>query len=568
VPLEGPLSFFTAHLLTWLLALPLLGAFIALAMHIIGYKEDERLRGVVLATTAFQCLLAILLYEGFNGTVTRIDGNDGFQFIERVVLLHSVSVEYFVGVDGLNVSLVLLTAVVGFAASLASYGVTLGRCRYYGFLSLLLAGAMGVFVSLDLAVLALSWGVMLVALVGLLATGAPRTWSRAAVKLTVYAAISALLLAFAATALYLHSDPTYLADGARADHTFAVPELMRVAYNAKHLTLLGCSWVKVVWVALFIAFAILIPLVPLHGWFIDLIGDAPAPVSAVLAGVVMNAGLYGLLRVSFGIFPDGSRWAATTLVAAGVVTLAFAAMSALRQTDLLKIAAYATVGQAGFSLVGLGALTREGIAACLIQMFSHGIVMAMLFLLLGVVRDRVKTTDVAAMGLARRAPVLGVAVGVALLASSGVPGFAGFWGEIVALLGAFPVERTLVLAAAVFGAVTVAYHLRALGRAWAVPAAGDAGDAAGGKVHDLTGREFTALAPLLLLSLALGVWPAPFFNLVRGAVSDLNQLVNPPGPDEIARGNVETTGARRIPPAYSRVETSLAIAPRGRSPRG
>lgn len=545
-PLEGPLSFITAHLLTWLLALPLLVALIALAMHLVGYKEEERLRGILLGVTALQCILAILLYEGFSGIVTRVDGNDGFQFIERVVVLRSMGVEYFVGVDGLNVSLVLLTAILGFAGAIASYGIKGGLARYYGLFALMLAGALGVFVSLDLCLFLAFWVVMLGALCGL-ASGRGASWSRSAKKVAVYAGLSALLLALAVSALYLHSDPSYLADGTRVDHTFAIPELMRVAYNAKHLSLLGFSWVKMVWVLLFLAFAILAPVVPLHGWFVDVIGDLPAPVSAVLVGVVMKAGLYGFLRVSFGVLPDGSRWAATTLVAVGVATVAFGAVSALRQNDLVKIAAYATVGQTGFCLIGVGGMTREGIAGCLIQMVSHGAVMAMLFLLALALQERTKTSDLAKLpGFARGLPLFTTLMSVALLAAAGGPGLSGFWGEVMSLLGAFPSERALVAVAAVFGAVHVGRHILVV--------KGILGADRDAKVPDLASRELAAVMPLLAICVTLGIYPAPFFTLIQGGVSDMNQLVNPPGPDEIAMDDVDTAGVGPVPAPYSCAE--------------
>jgi len=273
-PLEGPLSFITAHLLTWLLALPLLVALIALAMHLVGYKEEERLRGILLGVTALQCILAILLYEGFSGIVTRVDGNDGFQFIERVVVLRSMGVEYFVGVDGLNVSLVLLTAILGFAGAIASYGIkgvlpaTTVSSRSC---SPVRSGCSFPSTSASSSRSGSSCSGSLWA-----RSGRGASWSRSAKKVAVYAGLSALLLALAVSALYLHSDPP-ISRRHRVDHTFAIPELMRVAYNAKHLSLLGFSWVKMVWVLLFLAFAILAPVVPLHGWFVDVIGDLPAP---------------------------------------------------------------------------------------------------------------------------------------------------------------------------------------------------------------------------------------------------------------------------------------------------
>ncbi len=544
-PRVGPASFLTAHILTWLLCLPLVGAVAALAMFVVGYKEEERLRLLVRGLTAAQCVLALVLYEGFNGAVTRVDGNDGFQFLERVALLPTLGVEYFVGVDGTSVSLVLLTAIVGFAGALAGFGARAegkgGAIKaYYGLFSLLLAGAMGVFVSLDLALFAAYWVTMLAALVAVVAVaGAPR---RRPVTVTLALSLggSAAFLVFAVGALHAHSDPTFLADGTRTAHTFAIPELMRVAYNAKHLELFGCSWVKVVWSALFLAFAIAIPLIPLHRWFAAAIAEAPAPAAAVLAGVVVNAGVYGLLRVSMGILPDGSRWAATTLVAAGVVNVVGGAVAALRARGLREVAAHAAVGQIGFCMIGLGAMTREGLAGCLVQMTSRGVILAMLFLALGSRRDAEGASGTAGVaGLDGAAPLdTGLAV-FAFLALAGAPGLSGFWGEVVPILGAFPVERVLAGCAAVGAVALAASHLRVLRRllAGVGSASGARGVDAGAGARASTplgSRELASLTPLILLCIALGVWPAPFFTLVQGGVSDLNQLVNPPGPDEVA----------------------------------
>jgi len=543
-PLTGPISFITSHLLTWLLLLPLAGALLALGMHLAGDAAEDRLRRALLGLTSLQCLLAIILYEGFSGAVTRADGNDGFQFIERSVLSRSLAVEYFVGVDGTSVSLVLLTAVVGFVGAVASYGLTgaaAGKVRaYHGFFCLLLAGVMGVFVSLDLSLLVASWVTMLAALYGVVRVWRGPEASRATRKLAAYGGASAALLIFATGALYLHSDPTFLADGARAQHTFAIPELMRVAYNAKHLELFGCAWVKVVWVALFLGFAVVTPVVPFHGWFTDLMDEAPAPVAAVLAGVVVNAGVYGLLRVSFSVLPDGSRWAAATIVALGALNVAFAAAAALRARRLGEIVAWAAIGPMGFSLIGLGALTREGAAGCLIQLVSHGLILALLVVLARGLRDRTKTDEVERLGgLAGEVPLFSALLGGALLASAGLPGLSGFWGEVMPLLGAFPVGRAAVVVAAVGAGLTTAYHLRTLQRLLAGRFAESwrrdpALAASGGALPDLGARELAAVTPLVVFCLALGLAPAPFFTLVQGGVSDLNQLVNPPGPDEIA----------------------------------
>jgi NADH-quinone oxidoreductase subunit M len=514
-------SLLASHLLSCLLFLPLLGAVVALAMRIVGFAGHERLRGLFVALTGAQCLLAIVLFRGFGGAVVRADGNDGFQFIERSVLVPSLGVEYFVGVDGVSVGLVLLAALVGFVGAVASAELSVDRLPrglplYYALFGLLLAATMGVFVSLDLALFAGWWVLMLAALVALVATSASDL-SRPVVRaLLAYGGASALFLVFAVSMLHARSDPTFLADGVRAAHTFSLPELMRVAYNAKHLEILGCSWVKVVWGALFLAFAITIPLVPLHRWFAGVLGEAPAPVAVVLGSVVLKTGLYGLLRVSIGVLPDGSRWAATTLVAFGVLTLAVGALSLLRGGRLLDGVASVAMAQAGFCLLGLGAMTREGIAGCLLQMVSHGLMVAVLILV---------AASPGAPGEgrpSRAAPLAAASFGVAFLGIAGVPGLPGFWGEVLPVLGAFPAQRALTVVAVVLAIVIAVTQARALGGIVqrGLPALGP--------------RLLGSVVPLLVLAIALGLCPAPFFSLVQGGVADENQLVNPPGPDEIA----------------------------------
>ena len=530
-PYSGPWSFVTAHLLSWLLLLPFLGAAIVVVLRIVSATHEEKARAVVLVLTAAQCLLATVLYLGWSGAVTRVDGNDGFQLVERVVLSRSPGVEYFVGIDGTSVSLVVLTALLGFVGAIASYGVAgAGRgggsssggrnlTAYYALYALLLGGVMGVFVSLDLSLFVAFWMVMLGAVVVIFADATAR--GMRSIVLTL-AALSAGLLVFAAFALYQHSDATFLGDGTRVSHTFAVPELMRVAYNAKHLTLLGFSWVKVVWICLFLAFAWPVGIVALcvRGARLDRI---PTPLLVLLAGVVTKAGVYGLLRLSMGILPDGSRWAATTLVTVGVLVIVLAAVGALRADRLATVVGYALLGPMGFCLVGLGSMTREGLAGCLVQMFSHGIVAAILVLVVAVVAPIPSAVDAAGESAppsetrARRA-----LVGFALLAAAGVPGLPAFWGESLAILGAFPAQRVLAGIAAVGAA--------GLG----VACAGYLGTRPPPPGLPMTQRDLAALTPLLVLSLALGLDPAPFFTAIQGGVSDLNQLVNPVGPDEIA----------------------------------
>ncbi len=497
-----------SHALSLLLLLPLAVEVISLVMRVTRHPAADRLRGLVLAAASLQCVLAGVVVHGFNGAVTRADGNDGFQFVERFVAIPRVGVEYFVGVDGTSVVLVALTALVGaVGAAAAPRGE---GARYHGLYALLLAGVMGIFVALDLALFTLSWGVTLLAVVLLARGDRPLR----AVAVARYAAASFALLAIGVGLLYARSDPTFLVDGQRVPHTFAVTELMRVAYNAKHLELFGVSWVKGVWVTLFLAFAIASSVAPFQRGLGTGLAAAPLPVRIVVAALVMKAGVYGILRVSVGVLPDGSRWAATTLVAVGVLTLIAAALGALRRPELGAVAAHVAIADVGFCLVGIGAMTREGLAGSLLHVVSQGLVTSLLFLVAP--RDTSTLPGATARG----------AAAIGLLAAAGLPGLPPFGGEALILLGEAPASPILVALAAAAALVLATACGRALLRLTlpdpALPRA--------------PAREHAALALLVVLTVALGVHPAPFFALVRGAVSDLNVLVNPPGPDEIAFG--------------------------------
>ena len=545
---ESPLGFVIEHLLTLLIVLPLLGGLVALAMRIVGYEESDRIRHVTLALAIAECLLAIVLYEGFRGAVTRGDGNDGYQFVERAASMRSLGSEYFVGVDGTSASVVVLTAIVGLAAAIASYRVDQRLRTYYGLHGLLVASLMGLFVSLDLFMFYGFWIAILVALYLLARGWGGAEGPRAARKLAMLAAPASLLLLVAFIALASNSDPNFLIDGTRVSHSSAIPELMRVSYNAKHLVLFGMPFVKVVWVLLFLGFGVLLAVVPLHGWLPAILAGTATPVSILVAGAGLNAGVYGLIRVAVGVLPDGARWAATTVVALGALSVAYGAVRALFEEDLKRLLAYATISQMGFCLVGIGAMTREGIAAAIIQMVSHGIIASMLFILAGALEDRGRTRDVARFGgLVVDVPLLTAVAGFAFVASLGLPGLSGFWGEALAILGVFPAHRLLAAFVAMALIVSAAYHLRTFQRLFLgamIPSwrKDPALQPFGGKFPELSQRDLAALLPLIVLCLCLGFNPGPFFTMIQGAVADLNQLVNPPGPDEVGSIDGTTTG--------------------------
>jgi NADH-quinone oxidoreductase subunit M len=347
-----------------------------------------------------------------------------------------------------------------------------------------------------------------------------------------------LLLAF--VALYVNADRTFLVDGSAVTHTFSVPELARVSFAGKHLTILGVPWSNAIWVVLLVGFAMKIPMFPFHTWLPDAQVEAPTPVSVLITAILLKMGAYGILRVNFSVLPDATRWGAGALVAFGVVNVVYGAFCAMAQDDLKRLVAYASVSQMGFCLIGIGSLTPEGIAACLVQMVSHGIIVAMLLLLVSAIEERARTRSLRAFGgLAAEMPLCAVLFGLALMASLGLPGLSGFWGEALALFGSFPGYRALTTIAAGSILVSAAYNLGAFRRiflgvlpeSWRTSAALEP---FGGRFPDLTGRELASLVPLALLVVVLGFWPVPLLTLIAGGVRDITSLVDPAGPDQVA----------------------------------
>ncbi|MGH7282631.1 MAG: complex I subunit 4 family protein [Polyangiaceae bacterium] len=527
------------HLLSWILFLPILGAVLMLLMHLARVGDDALAQKIALGVSGGSAALSFWLFRAFDSGITRGDGNDGFQFIERASWIRSLHVEYFVGVDGLSVAMILVASVVSFVGIVASIGAGERKTAYFAGFLLLSASITGMFVALDLVLFFAFWCAFFAAAYRLLASRGPAA-EIAASKLGLVGLVSSALLLVAISGLYQHSERTFAVDGTAVAHSFAIPELMHVSYNDPAATLLGFSLVKTLWVTLFVPFMLLAAVAPLHTWLVDTVSESSGALGAMLGAVGVEVGVYGMMRLCFGVLPEATRWAAGAIVGLGAASVIYGALCAFAQKDLKKFVAYATVSHAGVALLGIGSLTPEGIAGACIEMCAHAVAGSVLFLAVAAVEERAHTRRFDELaGVAKQMPMLGGALVLSLAASFGVPGLVGFWGECLATIGAFPAHRLAATIAAFGFALVAAAHVRILdtvgfGKLDESWQKSPYLEPFGGKFPDVTTRELVAIGPLVILVVLLGVWPAPVLSTVSSAVRDTAALVNPPGPDQVA----------------------------------
>jgi NADH-quinone oxidoreductase subunit M len=369
------------------------------------------------------------------------------------------------------------------------------------------------------------WEVMLLPMYFLIGVwGGPRK-EYAAIKFFLYTLAGSVLMLLAIIAVYYNSLPAILADGTMSTgHTFNLLELAaqgQAGQFAGVAPILGLDFAKLIFVAFFIGFAIKIPMVPFHTWLPDAHVEAPTPISVILAGVLLKMGPYGILRFNYPILPDAARWAATAVAIFGVINIVYAAFICLAQKDLKKLIAYSSVSHMGFTLLGMAAMTPTAISGAVLNLFTHGVISGMLFLIVGVIYDRAHHREIERFGgLASHLPEYTALMGLAFFASLGLPGLAGFISEFMVFSGSFPVYSTLVIISATSVIITAAYYLWAIHRMFL------------GKVNqtyvglpDLNWRERLSLYPLAALAIFLGVYPQAILGSINGTLHALVQVV-------------------------------------------
>jgi len=534
-------------ILTWITFLPVVGMVLVL---LLPKESKDAIRWTALAATALQVVLAIALYARFDRTLAGINTEAGMQFVEKatwidiqsVAWFGRVHIEYFLGIDGLSVVMVLLTALVSFIATISSWTITKSLKGYFALFLLLDTGMMGVFVALDFFLFYVFWEVMLLPMYFLIGVwGGPRR-EYAAIKFFLYTLLGSVLMLLAMIALYfstnVYIDPAgvvySVAEAAKSGvqglekiHTFNIIAMMDPGNMVPGSLLAGweTSWRYLAYGALFIGFAIKVPLFPFHTWLPDAHVEAPTPISVILAGVLLKMGTYGMLRISFPVFPDAMRHFSWELALLGVISMIYGALVAMAQSDFKKLIAYSSVSHMGIVVLGMASMNTQGMMGAVFQMFNHGTITAMLFLIVGVIYDRAHTRGIDEFGgLMNKMPRYAAVMSIAFFAALGLPGLSGFISEAFSLLGAFQTFQTLTMIGAVTLVLTAGYMLWVLQRVFL----GTLPEKWQG-LTDMNGRETFMLATLAVIVIFLGIYPSPVLDLMNVSVSSLAGLLDQAG---------------------------------------
>jgi NADH-quinone oxidoreductase subunit M len=462
-------------------------------------------------------LLASLASFGFSLLLLGYDpAGAEFQFREDLPWIEAFGMRYTLGVDGLSLVLVLLTTLLSAVAIFYSWEPIQVRVKeYYIALLLLMVGMLGVFVSLDLFLFYVFWEISLIPMYLVIGIwGGPRR-IYATVKFVIYTLVGSLLMLVAILAVAIaHGNET-------GTFTFSYEALRGFAYTD--------SLQALAFVAFFLAFAIKVPMWPLHTWLPDAHVEAPTAGSILLAGVLLKLGGYGFLRFSIPLLPDAAVSFAPIIIGLAVIAILYGALVAMVQPDMKKLVAYSSVSHMGFVMLGAFVFNEQGLQGAAFTMISHGITTGALFLLVGVIYEQTHDRQIAHMGgLNARLPHYAAMFGLFTFASIGLPGLSGFVGEFLVILGAFRFNGFVAAATMLVVIASAVYMLWMFQRVFfTVPS--DWMRRWWPNLRDLSRNEWIALAPLVVLVVALGVYPGPVLELFEAPIDRIVEAVSGAG---------------------------------------
>lgn len=492
-----------APILTYVTFLPLLGIPFMLIVSQKSEPGKNVIKGIALAVSLLTFWASLRIYFGFDSSIP------GFQFIENHEWIPTYGINYHLGLDGLSFWLVLLTTFLTPITILSTWRAIDKRVKEFQISMLVLETAMlGTFVALDLFLFYVFWEIMLIPMYLIIGVWGGERRIYAAIKFFLYTAVGSLLMLVCIIGLvYFHQQQTG-----------------EITFNL--LSLYGTSIPRVYEILFFaafaFAFAIKVPMFPLHTWLPDAHVEAPTAGSVILAGILLKMGTYGFFRFAMPLFPAGSDYFAPLIITLSVIGIIYGALVAMVQPDIKKLVAYSSVSHLGYCMLGLYVLTRQGVEGSVLQMINHGISTGALFLLVGVVYERRHTRLIKEYGgIARVMPIYSTIFMIVTLSSIGLPTTNGFIGEFLILLGTFKVNKLAAVLAATGVILGAVYMLWMVQRVFF----GEITNPKNKTLPDLNLREIVYLAPLIVLIFWIGLYPNFFLKKMHVSVDHfINQV--------------------------------------------
>ncbi len=485
---------------------PLIGAL--LLMFAVPKQDTHIIKAVATVFTVLTFAFSLYVWNLFEL------GTHEMQLVEQYSWIPSIGVSYYFGIDGISILLVMLTTIISILVVMCSYADVTERMKeYYVCILFLETGMLGVFLSLDFFLFYIFWEIMLVPMYFLIGIWGHGRKLYSAIKFFLYTLFGSVFMLLAILALYfLNGNPEY----GTGELTFNVMTLMQNVKVPVEPVFAGLSTQDLIFLGLFLGFAIKVPMFPFHTWLPDAHTDAPTAGSVILAGVLLKMGTYGFLRFSLPMLPVASFHLAGFVCLLAVIGVIYGALVAMAQHDMKRLVAYSSVSHMGFLMLGIFALNVEGVTGGLIQMINHGVSTGALFLLIGIIYEKRHTREIAAFsGLSKVVPVFAVIFAITMFSSIGLPGLNGFVGEFLILLGLFKSHMVYAIFAVTGIVLGAAYMLWLFQRTMFGEPQGDDNL----NMTDLNFRQVSYMMPLVILMFWIGLYPKPFLSRVEPTVN-------------------------------------------------